>query len=418
MNLWIGVRSFPDRDMLFSCRPALDSVPLPMTRRTLTLLYPIVFGSISLFAQMQQGFKAEEARDMIMLCTTHTFRDLYGSDEKMVPPGYQRIYSSVATPLDTKFEVFQKGDLGVIEFRGSTASMMSWMVNVHSSMIPAKGRIVVNGAKFKYEFAEDTSAAVHAGFALVVASIADEVIEQLKALRKRGVRDVIITGHSQGGAVAHLFRAYLGHLPSRKLPSKMQFKTYAFAAPMVGDKAFATEYERDFCTKLSSFSIIEVEDPVPNMPIAYDEEGPFSMQNILAMITGGESVKSSVKNALLNLFSGGMEKITGAADRSIAKRVEMALGEVEMPDYRKEWNYQPMETKMVLEAFEYPKVPIGKPAKEDPTDEGVKDEEVQKFKKEPGFYHHKPYNYYVGILKRYFPDAYEALEVKVLPENL
>lgn len=383
-----------------------------------TMIYFLGCNTATLLGQMQPGFQPEEARDMIMLCNTHTFIDLYGSDEKMVPDGYTRIYSSVATPLDTKFEVFRKGDLGVIEFRGSTANMMSWMVNVHSSMIPAEGRMVINGAKFDYEFAEDSSAAVHAGYALVIGTIADEVLGQLKELQKLGIHDVILTGHSQGAAVAHLLRAYLEHLPRRKLPSQIQFKTYAFAAPMVGDKAFADEYERDFCTRLTSFSIIEPEDPVPNMPIAYKEGNAFSMQNILAMMTGGASVKSSAKNALLNLFSGGLEKITGAADVSFAKRVEGALGEVEMPEYRKEWNYHPMATKMELDVFEYPKILVEQDPAEDMEGEGASSASTPQYKKEPGFFHHKPYNYYVGILKRYFPEAYEALEVKVLPENL
>ncbi len=33
-------------------------------------------------AQLKPGFQPEEAKDMIMLCTTHTFIDLYGSEEK------------------------------------------------------------------------------------------------------------------------------------------------------------------------------------------------------------------------------------------------------------------------------------------------------------------------------------------------
>ena len=373
-------------------------------------------------AQLQPGFQPEEAREMIMLCTTHTFIDLYGSGEKMVPAGYERIYSSVATPLDNKFEIFRKGDMAVIEIRGSTASMMSWMVNVHSSMIPAKGRIVVNGKKFDYEFAEDTSAAVHSGFALAVATIAEDVVAQIKELHKSGVHDVIITGHSQGGALAHLLRAYLEHLPGRKVARDTNFKTYSFAAPMVGDKAFAKEYERNYSTKLSSFSIVNPGDPIPKMPVAYKEGSVFSMQNIMAMITGGESVKSNVKNALLNIFSGGMEKVTGAADVSIAKRVEGALGEVEMPAYRKEWNFEPMTTKLEVGPFPYPQSLVDAAAKEKATEEGLNDDKVEadleQLKKEPSFFQHKPYNYYVAVLERYFPAEYKALEVKVLPENL
>ena len=374
----------------FHCHYVLFPYPR-MIKNILSAFFSILLvNNAGLFGQLQPGFQPDEARDMIMLCNTHTFIDLYGSDEKMIPGGYTRIYSSVATPLDTKFEVFRKGNVGVIEFRGSTASMMSWMVNVHSSMIPAEGRMVINGNRFDYEFAEDTSAAVHAGFALVIGTIAEEVLGQLKELHKLGVSNVIITGHSQGGALAHLMRAYLEHLPRRKLPTHMEFKTYSFAAPMVGDRAFATEYEREYCTRLSSFSIIEPEDPVPDMPIAYSEGNAFSMQNILAMMTGGQSIKNNAKNALLNLFSGGMEKITGAADVSIAKRVEGAVGEVVMPDYRKEWNYYPMATKIELDVFEYPKVLVEPKPGNETVEDGSSTPSKPEYKKEPSFFHYKP----------------------------
>ena len=34
------------------------------------------------------------------------------------------------------------------------------------------------------------------------------------------------------------------------------------------------------------------------------------------------------------------------------------------------------------------------------------------------FYQHKPYNHYVGVLKRWYPEEYSTLEKKWLPENL
>ena len=113
------------------------------------------------------------------------------------------------------------------------------------------------------------------------------------------------------------------------------------------------------------------------MPVAYKEGSVFSMQNIMAMITGGESVKSNVKNALLNIFSGSMEKVTGAADVSIAKRVEGALGEVEMPAYRKEWNFEPMATKLEVGPFPYPQSLADAAAKEQATGEGLNDDKVE-----------------------------------------
>jgi hypothetical protein len=40
------------------------------------------------------------------------------------------------------------------------------------------------------------------------------------------------------------------------------------------------------------------------------------------------------------------------------------------------------------------------------------------YAKESWTYQHKPYNYYVTILKMYFPDEYRSLKKKYLPENV
>ncbi|HQZ42887.1 MAG TPA: hypothetical protein PK735_08375, partial [Flavobacteriales bacterium] len=66
-----------------------------MIKNILSAFFSILLvNNAGLFGQLQPGFQPDEARDMIMLCNTHTFIDLYGSDEKMIPGGYTRIYSS------------------------------------------------------------------------------------------------------------------------------------------------------------------------------------------------------------------------------------------------------------------------------------------------------------------------------------
>jgi len=40
------------------------------------------------------------------------------------------------------------------------------------------------------------------------------------------------------------------------------------------------------------------------------------------------------------------------------------------------------------------------------------------YRQEPKSWQHKPYNYYVMVLKMYFPEQYEALEKKYLMENI
>ncbi|MCB9170264.1 MAG: lipase family protein [Flavobacteriales bacterium] len=377
-------------------------------------------------AHFGPGFDPAEARDMMMLCTTHTFKDLYGDDHAMIPDGYERVYIAFDRGLDNMFQVFRRGGVGVIEFRGSTADPLSWMENIHSAMIPARGTIDIDGRSFDYDLADDTAAAVHAGYTLGIGFLADDVVDELLKLHQQGIRDILITGHSQGGALALLMRAYLERSSPMRLPEDLRFKTYAFANPMVGNAAFVAEYERACARDGSSFSIVNPDDPVPKMPLSYDDGSLFAPQRIAGMLMGqGPSLKSTARDALFQMFSG---KVTGLAQyfsNSITKRITGSVGEVRMPPFRQEMNYARMPGRVELDPFPYPLVLrdstiLGNDSimRAHPRDANGVFIDRSVYKAPPSFFQHKPYNYYVAVLKRYFPDSYARLLVKVLPENL
>lgn len=378
--------------------------------------------------QWSPGFDPAEARDMSALCVTHTFKDLYGDDSSIIPAGYQRIYVSPTRGLDNKFQVFRRGDVVVVEIRGSTAKAVSWMENMYAAMIPASGTIHVEGVPFPYHFADDTTASVHAGYALGISFIAEDVVSRLHGLAQRGVRDVIITGHSQGGALALLLRAYLEHVPETELGGTLRFKTYAFGHPMVGNKAFHAEFDRR-CVRTGpgTFSVQNAEDPVTRMPVRVEEGRVVASEVLQAMLFAGEpfDAKSTARNALFQLFGDRLVGLASSMGGSIEKRIAGAVGEVRMPPYRQALDYEPMPGSILLDPFPYPlmlrdstilsndSIMRAEPRGPD----GVflnKD----LYRKPSSFYQHKPYNYHVGILRRYFPDAYERLERKQLPENL
>jgi len=125
--------------------------------------------SFSAFSQLEEGFRKEEARDMIALCNSFTFLKLFNSDDEILPLVYKKRYTSSVLGMDNLYQVYQKGDVAIINFRGSTAEKISWLENIYSSMIPAEGKIEISGKKFKYCFAEDKAATVHAGYALATA---------------------------------------------------------------------------------------------------------------------------------------------------------------------------------------------------------------------------------------------------------
>ncbi|MBX2972855.1 MAG: hypothetical protein KF797_07125 [Flavobacteriales bacterium] len=395
--------------------------------RVMLLSVLFAWGLVS-HAQLRPGMDPAEARDLSALCTTHTFSDLYGDDAAIIPEGYERAYVSPTRGLDNQFQVFRHGEVAIIEIRGSTANALSWMANMYASMIPAAGKIHVQDVAFPYHFADDTAASVHAGYALALSFIADDAVAQVRSQVAQGVRDVIITGHSQGGALALLLRAYLENLPARKLGGTVRFKTYAFAHPMVGNKAFNEEYDRRYRkVGLGSFSILNPEDPVTRMPLRVDEGGFGATELLQSMLFDREnfSVGAAARGAMAQLFAKRLVGLASYMGGSIEKRIASAVGEVRMPPYRATLNYKQMQAAVELEPFAYPLILRDSTILTNDSIMRVEPRGAdgvfvnrELYRKAPSFYQHKPYNYHVGIIRRYFPQAYDRLEPKYLPENL
>ncbi len=78
----------------------------------------ITIFSLQSFAQFQEGFNNEEARDMIAICNSFPFLDLY-DDVDIIPPGYTKKYTSGTFGMDNKYQIYTKGKVAVINLRGS-----------------------------------------------------------------------------------------------------------------------------------------------------------------------------------------------------------------------------------------------------------------------------------------------------------
>jgi hypothetical protein len=377
------------------------------------------------FANLEPGFEKTEARDMIMICNSFTYLDLYQDDEDILPEGYEKRYTSGTFGMDNKYQIYVKGNLAVINFRGSTDKQMSWIENFHASMIPAKGIIKMEGRKFDYCFAKDTGAAVHSGYALGCAFLEQELMFQIKKLNHEGIYHFILTGHSQGGALANMFRAYLENLPADILPAKNIFKTYAFAAPMVGNKKFAQEYNKRFGKDGMSFNIVNTSDIIPTFPVNYNDSN-YLRDNLNAMVYGKDfSIKKMLLEGGARIFDDRISQLMGYMGNSVNKKVCKEVSAIEMPTCVKDINYFPLESRIEINEFAFPKILKDSSILEN-------DSLMQLYARDPdgNFYNkklyktgswtwqHKPHNYYVAILKAYFPEEFEALEKKYLPENL
>lgn len=374
------------------------------------------------FAQLREGFDPDEVKALIAMCNSYTFQDLYGSDAAITPKNYKKVFTSPVIGMDNKFQVYTKDEVGVINFRGSTNQISSWIENMYSAMIPAKGVILLDKKEHPYCFAKNTEASVHAGYALATVLLSPIIIEQINKLNQQGIYNIIITGHSQGGALANITRAYLENLPEGTLSSKNVYKTYAFANPMCGNKDFADEYHVRYCENNMSYSIINPADLVPSMPMHYQETGKIlSKDRLKSWIFGKESldIRKLGMEVVIKTFEKSLKDYVNSSNRLIEKMVSMSHGSVDMPDYVRDINFFQVGNIRTLEQFSYPKIQLDPATLTEKQLSKLKPaEDGNYYKPEPGFYQHKPYNYYVAILKAYFSRDYKNLKVKYLPENL
>ena len=133
----------------------------------LLIFYLLVFIHLSSFAQIKEGFVKDEACDMMALCCSYTFIDIYNSDREIIPSEYIKKYSSGVFGMDNKYQIYLKGKIAIINLRGSTDKKISWLENFSSAMIPAKGTIKISGESFDYCFSKNPKAAVHGGYTKV-----------------------------------------------------------------------------------------------------------------------------------------------------------------------------------------------------------------------------------------------------------
>jgi hypothetical protein len=381
----------------------------------------VALHSLVSFGQLQPGFNANEATYTIGMCNSFNFLKQYGTRDSIIPEQFNLSYTSDILSMDNKFEVYENGKTGVINYRGSTDKVISWVENFYSAMIPAQGKITIKEISHEYRFSQDSIAAVHAGYALTIVILSEKIKEQIKGLNGKGIHDIIITGHSQGGALATMTRAYLENLPEGELSSKNKYKTYAYAQPMSGNKEFAYEYNSLFSDEGTSYSIVNPKDPVPYLPFNYEEDKLVTKDKIKNWLFGDEAfnAKKLGQDAFIRLFERGITGYVKGTNALINKIIGLKFGSVVMPEFVADINYYPTGDIQEIPEFEYPKVAIDVSGfSEKELEDYEQDENGIWYKKETKFFQHKPYNYYVHVLEKWNPNAYHNLNKTYLVSDL
>lgn len=251
--------------------------------------YIILFFSFFLhsaaFSQtLQPGFSKAEYLETIMANTrVHNDRDKWDTITK-IPASrqYDFAYRSPVIGFENMWDLWiaKNKSTAIVSIRGSVMTQASFLANLYAAMVPANGTLELEKNKsFHYELADQPGAAVHIGWLIATAYLAPDIERKIDSCYQKGIKQFILTGHSQGGGIVFLLNAYLKHKQLKgTLPQDIVFKTYASAGPKPGNLVFAYDYER--INKGGwAFNVVNTADWVPDVPFSIQTVNDFTAVN-------------------------------------------------------------------------------------------------------------------------------------------
>lgn len=233
---------------------------------------------------LQPGFdKAEYLETLKINYKAHIKLDKWATEKGMTEPeNYTFIYRSPVVAFDNIWDlwVHKNKRVALIAVQGSIQTSASFLANLYAAMIPAKGELQLDkDFKFNYTLSDNPNAAVHVGWCVAMAYLSPTVLHQIDSCYKAGIKDFIVTGHSQGGGIVFLLNAYLQHLKAdNKLPQDIRFKTYCSAGPKPGNLFFAYDYE-NMNSGGWAINVVNAADWVPDVPFTVQTVSDFTAVN-------------------------------------------------------------------------------------------------------------------------------------------
>ncbi len=280
--------------------------------------------TISLKGAAQQYLKPDfDAEEYYEVCLVNNI--ISGFEQPSIPPPaeFQMIYKSSPSPLDNVWSYWKsnKRPVGMIVIRGTSGKGESWLENFYAAMIPATGQLdFIDGKKFNYQLADRPDAAVHVGWTLGFSYMKDSLDLLIKAEMAAGINEFIVTGHSQGGAIAYILATWL----KRAYPG-LTVKVYCSAAPKPGNTGFAYDFEFLFRGGWA-FNIVNELDWVPEVPFSIQTMQDFNKVNPFANLRGViKKQKVPVRWALKKYYND-LAKSSEKAQRKFQKRLGKTIG--------------------------------------------------------------------------------------------
>jgi Lipase (class 3) len=287
--------------------------------KTLFFFYLLLISIAGSAQLLKPGFDKEEYRNLMRISAQ--FGDSAYRVKIPLTDNLKFNYRSAVVGLDNTWELYTINDkIPVISIRGTTQNSQSWLANFYAAMIPAKGSITIGtNDVFQYELGTHSQAAVHTGWVVSLGYLSKTILPAIDSIYKSGKRDLLIIGHSQGGAIAYLLNAQLMHMQKKgSVPADLRIKTYCSAAPKPGNLQFAYEYEA-MVQGGWAFNVVNSADWVPEVPISIQTLDDFNTVNPFA---GSDEMISKQKfptKLALRYAYNRMSKPTKKAQRNFQK---------------------------------------------------------------------------------------------------
>lgn len=316
--------------------------------------------SQNLYAQpLRPGFEKAEYRDMVCIVARGVDTPWTQVKVQLPEPGsFKLAYRSPTVGLENQWDFWRNPDgRAVVCVRGTTPDPVSWLANFYAALAPASGSIQIsNSFVFNYKLAENPRAAVHVGWLIAMACMQEDIVEKINAAYREGVKDIFLTGHSQGGAITYLLTSHLLYLQKDgKLPADIRFKTYCAAGPKPGNLYYAYDYE-NITRNGWAFNVVNAVDWVPEVPFSVQTVDDFNNINPFKNAKSLIKKQKFPKNLALKHIYKKMTKPSLKAQsryqkylgEKLSKQVQKTLPEFKPPKYYDSNHYVRTGTMIVL----------------------------------------------------------------------
>ncbi len=292
--------------------------------RFLSLLMPVFITLSSMAQSLRPGFDKAEETEMLRIANQTALEEANWAGATVPPPArFRMIYRSPVVGLGNRWDLWSdKNGVAVISVRGTTMEAVSWLVNFYGAMVAAKGTLHLSDTdRFDYELSANPKAAVHTGFLVATAFLSKTVLVKIDSLYKTGTRNFIVTGHSQGGAIAYLMTSYLYSLQKQhRLPADIRFKTYCGAAPKPGNLFYAYDYEA-MTQNGWAYNVVNSADWVPEASISIQTFKDFNNTNPFVLAKKVIGKQKFPNNLVGRYVYNRLDKITLRAQRRFRRNM-------------------------------------------------------------------------------------------------